>query len=294
MDSHPAPRPRLLIEPLAATLLWGGVFTAAKIGLRDIPALSFITLRILIATAVLAVLVLHTRSLRLHRPAWRALILAGLAQTSFQYLLFQAINRTSASISAILLATAPLMTAGWLVAARRERLGSRQWLGLGLGIVGVALVVQTDQAAPASITLTGNLLALGSAVAWAWYGLAIGPLARATGSLSATAATLAIAGMLLLPLSIPELRSVAWDHVSVAAWAGTLYGSLLGLVLATILWVRSIHRWGTQPTMTYSYVEPVAAVVIAAIVLGEALHPIQGMGALLALAGVFLASSPKA
>ncbi len=42
--------------------------------------------------------------------------------------------------------------------------------------------------------------------------------------------------------------------------------------------------------MNYGYVEPVAAVAIAALMLGEALHPAQGIGALLALTGVYLAS----
>ena len=60
--------------------------------------------------------------------------------------------------------------------------------------------------------------------------------------------------------------------------------------LATLLWVRSIQRWGTQATMNYGYVEPVAAIVIAAALLGEALHPAQGFGAVLALTGVYLAS----
>ena len=258
--------------------------------MRDAPALSFTIVRILIAGAVLILLALRLPRPRLSSVPWRSLAAAGLAQTAFQLLLFEGLARTSASISAILLATAPLMTAVWLVARGQQRMGPLAWLGLGMGLAGVALVVRTDGTGLAGTTLVGNLIAIGAAVAWAWYGLVIGPLARAIGPVGATATSLTVSALVLTPLGLPELLSVNWAGVSAPAWVGILYGSLLGLVLATLLWVRSIQRWGTQPTMNYGYVEPVAAVAIAALLLGEALHPLQGIGALLALTGVYLAS----
>src|SRR5262249_12586347 len=134
--------------------------------------------------------------------------------------------------------------AAWLGITARERLTTRQWAGLGLGLVGVVLVVRTDSADVTGTMLLGNLLALGSAVTWAWYGLTIGPLARSMGPVGATATTLALAALVLTPFGVVEVLSVDWAAVSPSAWAGLLYGSLFGLVLATLLWVRSIQRWG--------------------------------------------------
>jgi len=74
------------------------------------------------------------------------------------------------------------------------------------------------------------------------------------------------------------------------AWAGLLYGATVGMVMAMALWGKSIHRLGPQQTMLYVYLEPVSAVLIAAVVLGEALHPLQAVGALLTFVGVGLAS----
>ena len=149
-----------------------------KLGLRDFHALIFIDIRVLLPAAILVVLATRWSTLRPSREVWRPLIQPSLAQASFQLLVFEAVDRTSASICAILLATAPLMTAGWLAVAAREQMGRRQWAGLLLGIVGVALVVRTDSTDLAGASLAGNLLAVGSAVAWAWYGLTIGPLAQ--------------------------------------------------------------------------------------------------------------------
>jgi drug/metabolite transporter (DMT)-like permease len=280
------------VEPLAAALLWAGVFTAVKLGLQEIPAPTFMAGRLLLAGAILILLAGRFPWRRLDGAGWRSLAAAGLAQATFQILLIEGIHRTSATISALLLATAPLLTAAWLTATRQERLIPRQWLGLFLGLVGVALVVGADGLDARGVTLVGNLVAFGAAAAWCWYGLAIDPVVRRLGPIRATTGSIGIAALVLTPVGLPGAILVDWAHVSPGAWAGLLYGAVLGLVLATALWVRSVERWGTQATMNYGYVEPVAAVAIAAVALGEALLPMQGVGALLALGGVYLACGP--
>jgi drug/metabolite transporter (DMT)-like permease len=259
--------------------------------MREIPLLSFIAARLVIATVLLLVIGGGVGWLRAGRLAWRDLLTAGLAQTSFQVMLLIGIAQTSAALSAILLATAPLLTGAWLGLTGKERLVGRQWLGLGLGLAGVALLVGADGLS-GSGTLVGNLVAFGAAVTWAWYGLAIGPLARGIGAVPASAATVGMATLILLPFGLSQASSVDWSQISLGAWLGLLYGAILGLVAATALWVRSVQRYGTQLTMNYGYLEPVAAIIIAAVLLGELLRPVQGVGAVLALVGVYLASTP--
>lgn len=267
------------------------MFTAAKLGMREIPVLSFITARALLAAALLLASSGGFRRPGTDGPIWRPLASAGLAQTSFQLLFLQGLHQTAAGISAVLLASAPLITAGWLAITGQERLARRQWVGLGLGLAGVALVVAADGLS-STASLTGNLVALGAAVAWAWYGLTIGPLTASIGPVRAAGGTVGVASLVLAPFGLVEATTVAWAQVSLTAWAGLLYGAVFGLAIATALWVRSVERWGTQPTMNYGYVEPVAAVVFAALILQEGLLPIQGAGAVLALLGVYLASAP--
>jgi drug/metabolite transporter (DMT)-like permease len=132
----------LHLQPLLAVTLWGGIYPGAKLGLREMPMLSFTYLRILLAVIVLFVVSRDVQPVRLPRALWQPLLHAGLAQTAFQFLLIAGLQRTTAGNSAILLATAPLLTAGWLAVTRREHLGSRRWCGLVVGLVGVVVVVQ--------------------------------------------------------------------------------------------------------------------------------------------------------
>ncbi|MBI3325125.1 MAG: DMT family transporter [Nitrospinae bacterium] len=275
------------IEPLMAVILWGGIYPGVKLGLRDIPVLSFTTVRILLAMMVLW---LVSGPLTLSRSLWQPLLSAGLAQTMFQALLIAGLHRTTAGNSAILLATAPMLTAGGLMLTGRERLRGLQWCGLALGFGGVGFVIQGGGVGLAWSHLGGDLLAMGAAGAWAWYGLAIGPLVRALGTLQATGWTMAVAALFFLPLSLTELAAHPWTHVGWEAWAGLIYGATLGMVIAMALWGRAIHQLGPRQTMIYVYLEPVSAVVIAAALLGESLGPLQVVGALLTFIGVWLAS----
>jgi len=277
------------LEPLLAVVLWGAIYPGARLALREIDVADVTFLRLLLASAVLAAVWLPRR-----RPVpsgfWRPVATAGVAQAVFQILLVGGLRWTTAGQSAILFAAAPLLTAAWLAARRGETPNRRGWFGLVAGIAGVALVASGGTGSLDASRLFGDLLALGAAAAWSWYCLAIAPVVAAVGTWQATGWGMTIALVLFAPLALPDLARHAWGAVSWPAWAGLAYGATAGMVVAMALWGRSLHRFGQRQTMVYVYLEPVSAVVIAAILLGESLSVVQAAGALLTFAGVWLAS----
>src|SRR5579864_1382885 len=120
--------------------------------------------------------------------------------------------------------------------------------------------------------------------------LAVAPVVAETGTWQATGCAMATAMALFAPLAWPEAVRQAWAAVSWPAWAGLVYGATAGMVLAMALWGRSLHRYGQRQTMVYVYLEPVSAVVIASLLLGESFSMLQAAGAVLTFAGVWLAS----
>lgn len=274
-------------EPLLAVVLWGGIYPGAKLGLREIPVLSFTSLRLLVASAVLVAVAGRIPTHALSRDLLGPVLDAAAAQTVFQLLLVAGVRRTTAGNSAILLAPAPLITAGWLALTRRQPLEARPLGGLLLGILGVGLVVRHA----GGTDLGGDAIALAAAGAWAWYGIAIGPVVDRLGARWATGLTMLIATAVITPLALPELTTLAWRAISWPAWAGLIYGATLGMVVAMTLWGRSVSRLGPRETMVYVYVEPVSAVVIAAVLLGESLSAVQALGAAVTFAAVWIAST---
>ena len=282
--------PRVLVEPALAMLFWSVVFTVAKVSMAEIPAFTFAVARMLVAGLLLLAFAAVMRMRSAGPMPWRLLVVVGVAQLSFQTLFMQGIDRTSPGVSAVLLSTSPLISAAWLTLGRRQRFAGLQWLGLVTGVLGVGLVVGSNGLVLGS--LIGNLIALGAAAAWAWYSLVVGPLARAIGPMPAATGSLLVGGVLLLPFMVPQAAAVDWSSVSPGAWAGFAYSASVGLAAATALWVRGVNRYGAQAAINYQYAQPVAAVAIAGLLIGQTLQPMQALGAVLALAGVFLASGP--
>jgi drug/metabolite transporter (DMT)-like permease len=279
----------LLLQPLLAVILWGGIYPGARIALREIPVIEFTFLRLILASAVLAAVWLPRR-----RPvssgSWRIVAVAGIAQAAFQIFLIGGLRWTTAGQSAILLAASPILTSAWLACRGDERLDARRWAGLLAGIAGVALVVWGAAGGVDASRLWGDALALGAAAAWSWYGFAVSPVVAAAGTWQATGWAMALAMLVFAPLALPDAARYAWSGVSWQAWTGLVYGATAGMVVAMALWGRSLHRFGQRQTMLYVYLEPVSAVVIAALLLGESLSAVQGVGAMLTFAGVWLAS----
>ncbi len=289
------------LEPLLAVILWGGIYPGARLALREIGVVDFTFLRLVLAAAVLAAIWLPRRR-PVSRALWGPVAAAGIAQAAFQILLVGGLRWTTAGQSAILLAASPLLTAafiswwpaarsaGGLAARRGETPDGRGWIGLATGIAGVALVMSGGTGGLDAPRILGDLLALGAAGAWSWYSLAVAPVVAAVGTWQATGWAMTIALVLFAPLALPEMAHHVWSTVSWPAWAGLVYGGTAGMVVAMALWGRSLHRFGQRQTMVYVYLEPVSAVVIAAILLGESLSAVQAAGALLTFAGVWLAS----
>jgi drug/metabolite transporter (DMT)-like permease len=279
----------ILPEPLLAVVLWGGIYPGARLALREMGVVELTFLRLIVATAVLAAVWVPRR--RTTPVAFRrAILVAGIAQAAFQILLVGGLRWTTAGQSAILLAASPLLTAVWLAARAGENLDRRRWMGLLTGIAGVVLVVCGAAGGIDATRMLGDVLALGAAAAWSWYGFVVSPVVAAAGTWQATGLAMGIAMLIFAPLGLSGVLRLPWGGISWEAWAGLVYGATAGMVVAMALWGRSLHRHGQRQTMVYVYLEPVSAVVIAAAVLGESLSAVQAAGAVLTFAGVGLAS----
>jgi drug/metabolite transporter (DMT)-like permease len=165
----------------------------------------------------------------------------------------------SAGITAVLLSAQPLLTA--LIAARwlGERLAVRQWLGIGIGLIGVALVVwhKVDVREAGAGSLIAVALALTGVTAGTLYQRRFCPLVDLrTASLVQFAVTLA----LFAPLAwlIEDAR---------VDWSWSLAGSIVFLVIgASILGVNALHilmrRGKAARVASLIYLTPLFAVVL--------------------------------
>ena len=136
----------------------------------------------------------------------------------------------------------------------------------------------------------GGIAALGVATAL-WFAAAFGLQAAVPDRIALP--QVAMAGALILGLTLAVERPPdGLVHVppSPAAWFSVLWLGVLGSGAAYLLYFRLIRSWGATRTSLVTYALPVVGIALGVIVLSEALHPAEIVGALLILGGLVLAN----
>ena len=274
--------------PLFFVFLWSTGFIVAKYGLPYAPPLSFLILRCLGAIAILLPVVLLTGA-AWPRGRMGHVALAGLlVQAGYLGGVWSAIKLgMPAGLSALIVGMQPILTA---IAAPLigERVRPRQWLGLLLGLSGVALVVaakiRVNGLAPAAIALC--VLALLSITAGTLYQKRFCPqFDLRTG----TVIQYATSALVLLPFAVlledfgPHLGTIQWTP----QFLGALLWSILALSIGAIfLLFRLISRSDATRVTSLLYLTPPTTALMAWMLFGERLSALGLAGMAVAVLGV--------
>lgn len=232
------------------------------------------------------VLVAAGRALPRGRWWWRALVLGTLNIGAFFYLLFVAAYHLPGGVAALVIATQPMIVLGLSALLLADRIRPIQVGACVLGATGVAMLVLQPHA---GVDLIGVLSGLGGAVCMA-SGIV---LTKRWGRpdevslLTFTGWQLAVGGLLLLPLTL--LVEGLPERVSAENVAGFGYLSLIGALLAYALWFRGIERLPAVAVSFLGFASPLAAAALGYLVLGQALSPLQLLGAAAVITSVVLA-----
>ena len=284
-------KPRDLTDLVLLAALWGASFLFMRHAAPAFGPIALVEVRVAIAAAFLGALLAWRGGLRELRVRPGALLLLGLVNSALPFsLLTFATLHVTAGFAAILNATTPLWTAliGWLWL--RNAIRPLQWLGLAIGLVGVAVLVWGKASLRPDASQLGTTLALAAAlVATACYGLS----ANYTRSRLAHASPLALAagsqiGAALL-LAVPALLS--WPAVApgAAAWGSALALGIACTGLAYLLYFRLLTRVGAVGASAVTFLIPVFAALWGALFLDEAVTLQMLAGGAVILAGTALA-----
>jgi len=275
---------------LLVCLIWGINFSVTKLAIGHMPALPFTAIRFAAASVLLWAIVRITEGPANFSSAdvRRLVVLGVVGNTLYQLAFILGLANTTASNSSLILATVPTVVAvfAWLLGL--EHVTSRMWIGIVLGTLGVVFVIATSGVEFSTRTLTGDLLTVLAVLCWAAYTVGLRRLPAGFSPLRVTTIT-TIAGMPgLLLAGLPGLLVMQWARIPATAWWALAYATLLSLVVAYILWNRSVKAVGGTRTAIYMCVTPLVAVGAAWVILGEHVRPMQGVGAVLIIGGVLL------
>ncbi len=153
--------------------IWGSSFAITKTSLSTIPPVLLALLRFAVASVLLLPIAqLRGGTARLQRPiAWSTITLMGLTGVTLYYIGYNvSLYYISASQAVLIQSAIPAVTAFLAFVFLRERLSAKRVAGIGISLIGVALVmIAAAPAGGASHTLLGNVLMAGTTILWAAY-----------------------------------------------------------------------------------------------------------------------------
>ncbi len=279
---------RFDIGMLIVVLIWGLNFVVLKAAFIEIPPLAFTALRFVITSMTFGLILGFRKELRKPEPGnlWRFVWLGFIGNTAYQVLFAIGLSMTTAANSAMLLSTTPALLAlcGGLLGI--EKITRRMLVAIGLAVSGVALVMSARGTSFSESTAIGDLITLLSVFCWVAYVLGVRTVSGKVSSLQLTALSMIAGTPGLILLGAPQLARLDWGSVSTAAWLGLMYSTFLSLIVAYLLYNRSVRRIGSVQTSIYGSGIPVIAALAAWAVLDEKLTWLQGIGAALIIAGL--------
>ena len=274
-------------------VIWGANFAVMRLGAAQFPPLAFNALRLATGTLVLLGMAFARGAAWPPRATVRRLMLYGVVGNGlYQVLFIEALMRTSIANVAIMIASTPVWLALIGQAMGTDKLSTRAWWGIALSFAGIGLVLFAGASARGGQhSWTGDLLALCGTASWCAYTLLLRPLTRDTDPIPLHALTLVGGSVPLLLVASGELARTSWSTVSPGGWAALAYGALGAIVVAYLLWYRGVRLIGPTRTAMYANLQPIVALVVAALVLGEVPSAAQGVGCACTVAGLLLTRS---
>jgi len=271
-------------------LIWGINFSVVKFGTSLVDPLAYNGLRVSLAAVVLSVIVFVGRKPLPSRRTIPALLGLGvLGNGVYQLFFVEGIARTSASDGALVVAASPALIAliGW--ARGVERIKARGIAGIALSIAGIALVVfGSANGSSSHSSLLGDLLVLCGSVSWAVYTVMLKPYTERVPGFQLSAFTMIGGAVPLVLVAWPALTSANWAGVPMSGWMAVLYSGIGALVVAYFFWYRGVRVIGPTRTAMYSNLQPVIAVLVAWLMLGETPTVWQCIGAASIMSGLLL------
>jgi drug/metabolite transporter (DMT)-like permease len=316
---QPAPRPPRLAAWAALMVVWvvwGSTYLAIRVADRTIPPFPMAATRYLTAGLLLypAAWLAGRRGAQRHaQPAagaagpqagtraqpgarWRGPLAqwAGMAVVGTMLLAFgnggvsYAERTLPSGLAALLVASVPL----WMALADQvingRRLRPRGWVALVLGLAGIAIVAQPH----GSGAVLPVLVVLGASMSWGIGSVLAGRLPAPASPLLGSAMEMLAGGAVLVGLALAT--GEAWSgHASGESLLALAYLVGPGSLLALTCYVIALRRLPTSVVSTYAYVNPVVAVALGALLLGERLTVTALIGGAIVVASVALLLSSR-
>lgn len=267
----------------SVVLFWGANYVVGKWGMAGFDPLTFNTLRFVIVTPILfVILFFFEHDISIARKDWFDLALLGLVGIAiYQTLFMSAVKYSTATNASLLLAVSPVFTALFALGTGQEKLGRKGKLGTALALCGVlfVLVFGTNSVNLSFMVWRGDLLGAFASCVWGFYPVLSYRTLKKYSAIKTYTWSALFGTIFLLLIGGRGLFEISWTTIPLASWGSLAFSIGPVTAFGQVVWYYGINKVGVNRVMVYMYAIPVVAVLTALLLLGERIHLLQIFGA---------------
>lgn len=285
--------------------VWSLNYIVAKIGLRELPALALGSFRLVTAGIVSLPVLFFPQTGKRHDPKvqvevsqksrlrtlWTITYLAFFGVVLNQGGFTVGLNYTSVSHSSLIIGCAPILILVFSWALGLEALTRRKAIGMMLAFAGAAVVAVEQATNTLAGSFRGDVLTLVAGIGLALYTV-LGKRAVAEHSpMRLSLLTNIAAAVLVSPVAVWQVAVLAHagrlNAISLEAWGGVIYLGLLGSAVSYVLYFWALRYMTPAGLGAVSYLQPIGAMLLGLVLLGEPITGRVAAGGFLIIAGVY-------
>jgi drug/metabolite transporter (DMT)-like permease len=280
---------------MCAAAFWGISATAAKILLnQEVDTLLIVQCRVTFSFLILFLfyVILKPQYLRVDpKEVWQFALLGilGVAGANFTY--YFAIKEGAVAPAILVQYTAPLAVMGYATLMKSEQLTLTKVVAATLSLLGCFLAVGALDTGALNISPIGLASAIGSMLTFAFLNLYTRHLLQRYSVWTLSLYSFLFASLFWLVLHPPG--EVAAQGISAETWLALILLAIISVLIPHTLFFAGLQYVLPTRAIITSTLEPIVAIVSAALILGEYLSFIQTLGAILVISAVVLLQIPK-
>lgn len=279
-----------ILALIIANVIWGASFPVYKWALSDIPSLTFVFLRFYIAALILLPFVY--KDLKVEREDWWDLFLMSFVGITISISLLILGLKLSTSINApIIMSMGPVILIIGSFLYLKEKLKRKVILGTLVSLIGVLLIVILPvfkEGLDGSVL--GNIFLVGAAITSVVHALLLKKIMPKYKPLPIAFWQFLIGSLPLLPFFFIELNQTHWtSDINMKIIIGLFFGAVLATAIAHSIYAYGIKFIKASEVGVFTYVDPVATIVVAVPLLHEEITPLYLAGAAFVFLGIFIA-----
>lgn len=270
--------------------IWGSTYMLNKVAVSELPP--FMLAGIRFCTAGLLMLILarsFKKNIRISVQQLKNSMIAGFLFLAIgNGVVVWALSYVDSGFAALIIASQPLIVLLLLRIIEKKPIKKLSWIGVGIGIIGMLLLVTQEQIRQDESSLVGILMIIGCVITWGYASIFVGKADLPGNYLVNSGYQMIFGGISLVLMSFIKNE----DWIIPTLWSTPVVWAMLGLILFGSLVAFTSFNYllktvSPEKVATSTYINPIVAMILGAVVLNETISGQSIMAALILLTGVY-------